>query len=74
MTDHSIPGTSPLRGWRKSSYSGPNSDSCVETLDGHPSGVPVRDSKTPQGPTLLISAAPWRAFITSVRNGDLPAT
>ncbi|MFJ9794944.1 DUF397 domain-containing protein [Streptomyces sp. NPDC101145] len=72
MTDHSILDASALHGWRKSTYSGPNSDSCVEVLDDHPAGIPVRDSKTPQGPALLFAAGPWSSFITSLRDGDLP--
>ncbi|WP_369242655.1 DUF397 domain-containing protein [Streptomyces sp. R21] len=32
-----------------------------------PTVVPVRDSKTPQGPTLIISRAAWASFVTSVR-------
>ncbi|MEU3447341.1 DUF397 domain-containing protein [Streptomyces thermolilacinus] len=72
MNDHTSPRPSPVTGWRKSSFSGPNSDSCVEVLDNHPSGIPVRDSKTPHGPALLFPAGPWSSFITSLRNGDLP--
>ncbi|MFE1576549.1 DUF397 domain-containing protein [Streptomyces fradiae] len=64
-------GASPR--WRKSSYSGPEGGSCVEVLDGHPTGVPVRDSKTPQGPTLHFPAGPWSSFITSLKNRDAPS-
>ncbi|MFE7521984.1 DUF397 domain-containing protein [Streptomyces halstedii] len=39
-------------GWRKSSYSGNEGGSCLEVLDGHPTAVPVRDSKVPSGPVL----------------------
>ena len=45
--------------------------SCLEVLDGHPTGVPVRDSKVPGGPTLLFPAAGWSAFVTAVRDGSL---
>ncbi|CAL9291591.1 MULTISPECIES: DUF397 domain-containing protein [unclassified Streptomyces] len=72
MNDHTIPDASSLTGWRKSSYSGNEGGSCVEVLDNHPSGIPVRDSKTPQGPALLFAAGPWSSFITSLRDGDLP--
>ncbi|MEV4877227.1 DUF397 domain-containing protein [Streptomyces cyaneofuscatus] len=58
-------------GWRKSSYSGPDKDSCLEVQDHHPTNVPVRDSKNPGGPTLLIPAAGWSAFVTAVRDGAL---
>lgn len=60
-----------LNGWRKSSYSGNEGGSCVEVLDGQPSGVPVRDSKTPHGPALLFPAAGWSAFVTAVRSHSL---
>ncbi|WP_326811587.1 DUF397 domain-containing protein [Streptomyces scopuliridis] len=72
MTERTISNASRLRGWRKSSYSGPDKDSCVEILDGHPSGVPVRDSKTPHGPALLFPATGWASFVTAVKNGDFP--
>ncbi|RMI39532.1 DUF397 domain-containing protein [Streptomyces triticirhizae] len=63
MTDRTIPDVAPSRGWRKSSYSGPNADNCLEVWDGHPAGVPVRDSKRPEGPALRFSAAAWGAFL-----------
>lgn len=53
--------------WRKSSYSsGDESDNCVEVADGVPGVVPVRDSKDPEGPALLINAPAWQAFVTGV--------
>jgi hypothetical protein len=67
MTDRALPDAATLSGWRKSSYSGPNGDSCLEVLDNHPSGVPVRDSKVPHGPALIFSAAHWSAFVTAVK-------
>ncbi|GAA2256342.1 hypothetical protein GCM10010145_25760 [Streptomyces ruber] len=59
--------------WRKSSYSGPEAGSCLEVLDHHPTGIPVRDSKVPDGPALLFPPAPWASFVTAVKNGELPA-
>ncbi|MFD3415903.1 DUF397 domain-containing protein [Streptomyces cyaneofuscatus] len=61
---------SPTR-WRKSSYSGSESGSCLEVQDHHLTAVPVRDSKNPGGPTLLIPAAGWSAFVTAVQDGSL---
>ncbi|MFE3599164.1 DUF397 domain-containing protein [Streptomyces sp. NPDC059142] len=58
--------------WRKSSYSGNDADSCLEVLDNHPSGVPVRDSKAPHAPALLFPPAPWTSFVAAVRSGTLP--
>ncbi|MFD7456202.1 MULTISPECIES: DUF397 domain-containing protein [unclassified Streptomyces] len=73
MTDRAIPNAAKLNGWRKSSYSGPEADSCLEVLDHHPTGVPVRDSKNPDGPAVVFPAAGWSSFVTAVRNGELPA-
>ncbi|MEU9052952.1 DUF397 domain-containing protein [Streptomyces sp. NPDC048384] len=67
MTDRIISNAATLSGWRKSSYSGSEAGSCLEVLDNHPSGVPVRDSKVPHGPALVFSAANWSAFLTAVK-------
>lgn len=72
MAENPTPDSSTLHGWRKSSHSGPESGSCVEVLDGHPSGVPVRDSKSPHGPALVFAASGWSSFIAAVRAGTLP--
>ncbi|MFH8485814.1 DUF397 domain-containing protein [Streptomyces longisporoflavus] len=56
--------------WRKSTYSSGDSDNCVEVADGVPGVVPVRDSKNPEGPALLIGAEAWSAFVTDVRAGN----
>jgi hypothetical protein len=58
-----IKDASALDGWRKSSYSNSEGGSCVEVLDGYSAGVPVRDSKCPAGPALVVSAGAWRAFV-----------
>ncbi|WP_274030230.1 DUF397 domain-containing protein [Streptomyces sp. MMBL 11-1] len=60
-------------GWRKSSYSSPEKDSCLEVQDHHPTAVPVRDSKVPCGPALLIPAAGWASFVDAVKSGALSA-
>ncbi|MPY64816.1 DUF397 domain-containing protein [Streptomyces spongiae] len=53
--------------WRKSSYSGGSGgEDCVEVADGVPSIVPVRDTKSPLGPVLLITPAAWTEFIGAV--------
>ena len=54
--------------WRKSTYSNTNGGSCVEVADDFPGLVPVRDSKDPQGPALLIPAAAWTAFVASLKD------
>ncbi|AOP50669.1 DUF397 domain-containing protein [Streptomyces lydicus] len=71
MTDHTIPSAAISSGWRKSSYSGPDNDSCLEVLDGHPAGVPVRDSKNPHGAALVFPAAAWASFVTAVKKQEL---
>ncbi|AXE78483.1 DUF397 domain-containing protein [Streptomyces atratus] len=49
--------------WRKSSYSDGGDNNCVEVADNYPGLVPVRDSKTPTGPALVITAPAWAAFV-----------
>ncbi|MGW3658634.1 DUF397 domain-containing protein [Streptomyces sp. NPDC005151] len=73
MTEHTITDASLLNGWRKSSYSGPESGSCVEVLDDYPSGVPVRDSKTPHGPALVFATDGWSSFVSAVKGGMFQA-
>ncbi|PGH49639.1 DUF397 domain-containing protein [Streptomyces sp. Ru87] len=62
-----------LTGWRKSSYSNSEGGSCLEVLDGQPGGVPVRDSKNPDGPALVFPATGWSSFISAVKTGALHA-
>ncbi|RDI49967.1 DUF397 domain-containing protein [Nocardia mexicana] len=52
--------------WRKSSYSGGNSE-CVEVALMKDI-VGVRDSKNPDGPTLAFTPTEWAAFTTGIRN------
>ncbi|MFE3885749.1 DUF397 domain-containing protein [Streptomyces lydicus] len=55
--------------WRKSSYSNTNGGSCVEVADDFPGGlVPVRDSKNPHGPALVIPATAWTSFVNSLKD------
>ncbi|CAO0835464.1 hypothetical protein SMICM17S_03590 [Streptomyces microflavus] len=57
--------------WRKSSYSEGGDNNCIEVADGYSGLVPVRDSKVPAGPALVIAAPAWTAFIGDVRKGNL---
>ncbi|MEU0299291.1 DUF397 domain-containing protein [Streptomyces sp. NPDC006175] len=41
----------------------------MEVADGFPGGLPVRDSKVPDGPTLIFGADAWSAFIGDVGAG-----
>ncbi|MFJ4768607.1 DUF397 domain-containing protein [Streptomyces uncialis] len=56
--------------WRRSSYSGPSGGECLEVAEGTPGAVPIRDSKRPDGPILLVQAPAWTAFIGAVRTRD----
>ncbi|MEV6420777.1 DUF397 domain-containing protein [Streptomyces sp. NPDC051662] len=51
--------------WEKSSYSADNEGQCVEfTRTFALSGiVPVRDSKSPTGPVLLLTPTAWNDFV-----------
>ncbi|MFF4901150.1 DUF397 domain-containing protein [Streptomyces sp. NPDC001068] len=53
--------------WRRSSYSNSDGGQCLEVAPGHPSLVPVRDSKDPSRGALLFEAAAWTAFVAGVR-------
>jgi hypothetical protein len=52
--------------WRKSTYSQGGGD-CLEVADGHPTVVPVRDSKNPLGPKLVFRAGAWTAFVEGMK-------
>lgn len=71
MGEHIVPDASALTGWRKSGHSNSEGGSCLEVLDDHPAGVPVRDSKDPHGPALVFSVAAWSSFVAAVRSGEL---
>lgn len=60
--------------WFKSSYSGGNDSQCVEVADltATPyAGVAVRDSRSPNGPALLLNPAAFAGFIGDVANGRI---
>ncbi|MEU0738195.1 DUF397 domain-containing protein [Streptomyces sp. NPDC006134] len=54
--------------WHKSSYSGGGGDNCLEVAVGHPTVIPVRDSKNPHGPKLVFRAAAWAAFVGNLKD------
>ncbi|MGH3313956.1 MAG: DUF397 domain-containing protein [Streptomyces sp.] len=56
--------------WRKSSHSNGSGGNCVEVADRVVGGVPVRDSKVPDGSVLVVSAGGWAAFVAAVKGGD----
>lgn len=61
-----IPELSAAR-WRSSSYSNANGGECVEVADDFPGIVPVRDSKNPGGPALVVPAAAWSDFVSFLK-------
>ncbi|ALV50309.1 DUF397 domain-containing protein [Streptomyces althioticus] len=73
MAEPIISNAAALTGWRKSSYSGSEGGSCLEVVDDHPIGVPVRDSKAPEGPALVFRPAGWTPFVAAVKDGSLSA-
>ncbi|TXJ84257.1 DUF397 domain-containing protein [Streptomyces lavendulae] len=54
--------------WRRPSYSEAGSGNCVEAADNVPSLVPVRDSKLPDGPALLLAATAWTSFVAALKS------
>jgi len=71
MNAKHIPNASELSAWRKSSYSGGDNGSCLEVSDGYDGGVPVRDSKNPTGPALVLSEGAWSAFVDMTKTRGL---
>ncbi|MFJ7204422.1 DUF397 domain-containing protein [Streptomyces sp. NPDC098789] len=57
--------------WTKSTYSS-DGGNCLEVASGQLIGaVPVRDSKNPTGPALVVTGAQWTAFVNAVKGGQL---
>ncbi|MCE7078896.1 DUF397 domain-containing protein [Streptomyces sp. ST2-7A] len=59
--------------WFTSSHS-ENGGACVEVagnLAGSLGVVPIRDSKNPQGPALILPTASFTSFVTEVKAGDV---
>lgn len=54
--------------FRASSFCATNG--CVEVARLADGGIAVRDGKDRSGPTLVYSAAEWRAFVKGVKNGE----
>ncbi|MFD5403906.1 DUF397 domain-containing protein [Streptomyces griseorubiginosus] len=73
MTERATSNAATLSGWRKSSYSGSEGGSCLEVLDSHPTGVPVRDSKVPERSALVFPSADWTSFVAAIKDGSLSA-
>ncbi|MFF8472250.1 DUF397 domain-containing protein [Streptomyces sp. NPDC015414] len=54
--------------WFKSSYSNEDGGNCLEAAAHIPGLIPVRDSKRPDGPALLIGAAAWAPFVDALKS------
>jgi len=55
-----------MDGWRKSSFSGANGGSCLETASGN-GMILVRDTTNRDAGTLAFTADAWRAFTADVK-------
>ncbi|MER6912532.1 DUF397 domain-containing protein [Streptomyces sp. NPDC000594] len=65
--------TTPDLGWVKSSYSNNGGSACVEWAPAHArttGTVPVRDSKTPGGPVLMVSTTAFAGLVTLARRDE----
>lgn len=52
--------------WRKSTYSGGQSNDCVE-LDVQPTRTSLRDTKNRAAGTIRLTPAAWSAFLAAVK-------
>ncbi|MCK7627170.1 DUF397 domain-containing protein [Streptomyces sp. RS10V-4] len=62
--------------WIKSSYSDANGGNCLEFSPSHAAPqalVPVRDSKVPGGPVVVVSVTGWSSFVAAVKNEGFAA-
>ncbi|MEU7639514.1 DUF397 domain-containing protein [Streptomyces sp. NPDC039016] len=55
--------------WLKSSYSDGDGGQCIEFSPTH-ALVPLRDSKCPGGPVIIVSVTGWSSFVDAVKNGE----
>ncbi|MFW5416373.1 DUF397 domain-containing protein [Nocardiopsis sp. CNT-189] len=49
--------------WKKSSYSSPEGQECLEARDLIDNSVQIRDSKRPEGEILSLPPIEWISFI-----------
>ncbi|MGW4199445.1 DUF397 domain-containing protein [Streptomyces sp. NPDC004726] len=60
--------------WVKSSYSGDGGGNCVEWAPQYAEAhgaVPIRDSKLPSGPTLVVSPDAWTHLVRYAVNSPV---
>ena len=69
-----LTGSTTARGitgpWIKSSHSGPTGGNCVEVAFLAGGDVALRNSRQPDGPALIFTAAEWDAFIGGAVDGE----
>ncbi|MFJ1745394.1 DUF397 domain-containing protein [Streptomyces sp. NPDC088116] len=59
--------------WVKSSYSSQDGGNCIEWApytQAHEAGIPVRDSKHPTGPVLLLSPEAWTGLVEFAKHAE----
>ncbi|MFJ8107079.1 DUF397 domain-containing protein [Streptomyces sp. NPDC096132] len=54
--------------WTRSSYSNGDGGNCVEVAANIPGLIPIRDSKLPHGPTLLLTPTAWSSFLAAMHS------
>lgn len=60
--------------WVKSTYSGGEGGNCVEWSPSHAKAhgvVPIRDSKVPHGPTLILSPEGFAGLVAFARGAHV---
>ena len=67
MTSHAVDLSRAI--WHKITHSGGNGGQCIEVATNLPGMVAIRDSKSPEGPKLLVSPVRWQAFVLGLRVG-----
>ncbi|MFI7276105.1 DUF397 domain-containing protein [Streptomyces sp. NPDC049879] len=67
------PSTRTVHDWTSSSYCSSTGGTCIEWSPSTAAQgtVPVRDSKAPEGPTLVVTGGAWRSFVGAVRDSEL---
>jgi hypothetical protein len=56
--------------WQKSSFSGNGNNNCVEMAPLPTGEIAVRNSRDPNGPTLIYTQTEVEALIRGARKGD----
>ncbi|MFI2909485.1 DUF397 domain-containing protein [Streptomyces sp. PDY-4] len=60
--------------WVRSTYTGDGGGNCVEWAPGLAASagiVPVRDSKAPEGPSMIVQSSAWTTFLTMAKQAEV---